>query len=134
MQVAFVVVPATNGKAHYMIPKLRSVALMDASIRDVSSAFLAKIEITTDLMLKDFLFALSWSRIVTEPEAPRMSGLKRFVGYGGDNSQSKRSKPEGSYVGPERHPSPSPSVVSTEENMETEEGGAGSKRGRGRSV
>ncbi|KAA1470365.1 hypothetical protein DENSPDRAFT_849513 [Dentipellis sp. KUC8613] len=113
VQVAFVVVPSTNGKMHHMIPKLRSIALMDASIRD------------------DFLFALSWSRIVMQPEAPRMSGLKRFVGYGGDNSQSKRSKPEGSYVGPEHQPSPSPSTASTEEGMETEEGEAGGKRGRG---
>ncbi|TFY71793.1 hypothetical protein EVG20_g1188 [Dentipellis fragilis] len=57
VQVAFVVVPSSNGKMHYMIPKLRSVALMDAGIRD------------------DFLFALSWSRLVTDPEAPRQFGL-----------------------------------------------------------
>ncbi|TFY58104.1 hypothetical protein EVG20_g8278 [Dentipellis fragilis] len=35
LQVAFSVVPSTNGSCHYLVPKLRSVALMDSSVHDV---------------------------------------------------------------------------------------------------
>ncbi|KAA1479959.1 hypothetical protein DENSPDRAFT_789730, partial [Dentipellis sp. KUC8613] len=36
LQVAFSVVPSTKASCHYLLPKLRSVALMDSSVHDVS--------------------------------------------------------------------------------------------------
>ncbi|TFY61611.1 hypothetical protein EVG20_g6988 [Dentipellis fragilis] len=85
LQVAFCVVPSTKGACHYLVPKLRSIALMDSSVHD------------------DFLFSSAWTGAAASPKVPKVVSLKRRVGYGGreegsgegsGESSSKRARKE----------------------------------------